>query len=58
MRILDRSAVELSLSGIELPFALRENTVSRLHLDDPYGAILVTGPTGYRQNNNPVCDAQ
>ncbi|RMG54011.1 MAG: type II/IV secretion system protein, partial [Gammaproteobacteria bacterium] len=46
LRILDRSSIEMSLAGIELPFAMREEPERKLHLHDPYGMVLVTGPTG------------
>ncbi len=46
LRILDRSSVEMTLAGIELPYAMREHPEQRLHLNDPYGMVLVTGPTG------------
>jgi len=46
LRILDRGAVDMSLTGIELPAYLHEDTERKLHLTDPYGMILVTGPTG------------
>ncbi|MDX8402152.1 MAG: GspE/PulE family protein [Mariprofundaceae bacterium] len=46
LRILDRGSVEMTLEGIELPQWMRDDPMRRLHLNDPYGMILVTGPTG------------
>jgi len=46
MRILDKETVKLSLDGIALPEHIEKEAETKLHLNDPYGMILVTGPTG------------
>ena len=56
MRILDNTNTSLDLRDLGLSEA--NGTIYRESYSKPYGMILVTGPDGFRQVDDPVLDAQ